>query len=107
MHTHARRLKINALTLAALLVVTYNAISGQDKPAKLTESDLITNHLKSIADPGNLGSVKNQVIVGTTRAVFKRRGVSTIDGQALLASEGNKLLFNLQFGATDYPFERI
>src|SRR4051794_19863335 len=77
-----------------IMLVTTAQVAAQDKPSqqKLKVEDVISRHIASIGPPEVLAETKSRLISGTTSAISRGQGVSTISGKMTFASTGNKNL---------------
>lgn len=98
------------LILLALLAATTfslrveNAATPDDKPKA---EDIVAKHLQSIGKDEARAAVRSRVIAGSTVATFKSRGTASVQGGAVLASEGPMSIVTMRFDATQYPYEKI
>ena len=95
--------RIISLLALTLLLITSTALAGQ----KLTPEEIIAKHLDAIGRTEARKAIKSRVIVGTSTVAFHNPGKGQMSGQAVLASEGNKVLIGMQFDSTNYPFEKL
>ena len=100
------------LILIVLAVLAAAANSGRVEHAaapddKANIDDIVKKHLQSIGTEEARDKVKSRVIAGMTDVTFRARGVATIQGGAVLASEGPRNIVTMRFEATQYPYEKI
>jgi hypothetical protein len=104
-----KRLPLILITLAVLIAGAVSgrlqrAASPDDKPKA---EDIVAKHLQSIGKDEARAAIRSRVIAGATLATFKSRGTASIQGGAVLASEGPKNIVTMRFEATQYPYEKI
>ncbi len=104
-HTFHRPGILFVVLLIGLLIIPVANARTPDN--KLKPEEIVAKHLASIAAPELLSSVTTRVVSGTTRAIFRQNGVQSIEGSAVLASDGSKNLFSLFFNHPQYPYERL
>ncbi|PYT00418.1 MAG: hypothetical protein DMF63_07570 [Acidobacteria bacterium] len=91
-----------ATTLLILFLFIAIATPAQD----LTAEQIIAKHVESIGPKDKLDAVKNQLIFCDATFTFKG-AVVTLNGKALVLSEGQKNLFGMNFNSNDYPVDRF
>ncbi|MDQ3816926.1 MAG: hypothetical protein M3362_04435 [Acidobacteriota bacterium] len=74
---------------------------------KMTSEEIVAKHLGAIGTVEARSSIKSLVILGTSTVTFHNPGKGQMIGQAVLASEGSKVLLGMQFDNTNYPFEKL
>jgi hypothetical protein len=94
-------------TLAVMLLIISSTTSTALAVQKLKPAEIVAKHLESIGSAGARKAVNNRVIVGTSTVTFHNPGNGQISGQAVMASQGNKVLIGMQFGNTNYPYEKL
>jgi hypothetical protein len=104
-----KRLQFALITFAVLIAAAVpgrveHAATPDDKPKV---EDIVAKHLQSIAKDEARAAVRSRVIAGATVATFKSRGSASIQGGAVLASEGARNIVTMKFEATQYPYEKI
>ncbi len=95
---------ICAVLIAAAVSVRVEHAAPDDKPKV---EDVVAKHLQSIGKDDARAAVRSRVIAGATLATFKSRGTASVQGGAVLASEGPKNIVTMRFEATQYPYEKI
>lgn len=74
---------------------------------RMRPEDVIARHLEAIGAAETRATVRSRVIAGTGLASFRTPASGQIEGQAVLASEGNKSFLGITFDNAEYPFERL
>lgn len=92
------------IVAAAVSARVEHAASPDDKPKV---EDIVAKHLQSIGKDEARAGVHSRVIAGGTQATFRARGVQTVQGGAVLASDGPKNIVTMRFETTNYPYEKI
>jgi hypothetical protein len=88
------------LALLTFLLLTFGlSVTAQ----KMKAEDIIAKHLSSIAAT----EVKNIIAVGEVSFTIRTQKSPTIQGKAVLASEGNKSFFGVNLNSLDYSQEKI
>jgi hypothetical protein len=101
------RIVFGAFLSSALLCIPLFPHSPVVSANKMTAESLLLRHLEAIGPADARAAIKNRVMIGSSVATFRRRGVSKIEGKAVVASEGRKVLIGMNFGAQDYPHENL
>lgn len=96
-----------SLSLLICFVVFTIQATPASLDAKLTPAELVAKHLESIGSSEARARVRGTRIKGDATVTVKLCGEGQIDGQVLMASEGQANLINLKFDAADYPFELL
>ncbi|HXI23091.1 MAG TPA: hypothetical protein VNG71_04380 [Pyrinomonadaceae bacterium] len=104
-----KRLLFILIAFAVLIAATVSgrlehAASPDDKPKV---DDIVAKHLQAIGKDEARAAVRSRVIAGATQATFKSRGVATVQGGAVLASEGPMNIVTMKFDTSQYPYEKI
>ena len=96
-------LKYGALLLAALL-----ACASQAAAQKMKAEDVVAKHLEAIGKAELRAPTRTRAAGGGISVLLRNSaGGGRPEGQALIASEGVKLLYITEFKQADYPFERM
>jgi hypothetical protein len=74
---------------------------------KITIDELIGKHVESIGTARARAQAGSRLVAGTTRATFRQRGVTAVDGGAVLASDGQRSMVTMKFESSQYPYEKI
>lgn len=97
-----------ALILVLFAGICFKSASARvDDQEKLTASDVLARHLRSIASPEDLASVKTRVIAGTSLFTLRSPGSGQNSGLSILFSEANKSVVAMNFQNADYPHEKF
>ena len=104
-----KRLLFILITLAVLVAAAVSgrvehAATPDDKPKP---EDIVAKHLQAIGKDEARAAIKSRVIAGASQVTFKSRGTATMQGGAVLASDGPKNMVTMKFEATNYPYEKI
>ncbi|MBV9927700.1 MAG: hypothetical protein JOZ96_21960 [Acidobacteria bacterium] len=103
-----RALALACALLAALLPSTPRAAVAARPDDKMRAEDVIAKHLEALGPQAARAAAKTRIVAGTSRAIFKARSTSgAIDGQVVIASDSNKVVFGMKFDAPNYPGERF
>ncbi|HEV7374412.1 MAG TPA: hypothetical protein VGN95_06835 [Pyrinomonadaceae bacterium] len=94
-------------TLAVMLLIISSAASTVLAVQKMKPAEIVAKHLESIGTAEARKAINNRVIVGTSTVAFHNPGKGQATGQAVMASEGNKVLIGMQFDNTNYPYEKL
>lgn len=86
--------RVNTVTLAA----------GEDK---IKPEELVARHLESIGNADARAAARNRIITGISNLIIKQGGTGNMNGNALMASEGEKNLLIMNFDRPDYAGERV
>lgn len=78
--------------------------SPEDKPKP---EDILAKHLESIGPAEARKPNRPRGMTGTIDVTIKSKGVAKGQGAAILASEGAMNLVRMDFGGTQYPYDRI
>lgn len=96
----------NRFILFFALVIISAASLSAFADEKLTADEIINKHLDSIGTKEKRAGVKNQVIVSSL--LFSQKGSSTtVNGQSVFASAGEKNLWGMNLASNDYPQEKF
>lgn len=88
-------------TIFLLLVFSISAFAKQ----KLTAEQIVEKHQNSIGSKEKLKETVNQVILCNLQLMVK--GTPTIvQGQSVIASQGDKTIWGLNLNSNDYPLDR-
>ncbi|HEY3134744.1 MAG TPA: hypothetical protein VGL29_01720 [Blastocatellia bacterium] len=102
--SRSTRLALRIAIISALFALCASA-SAQDK--KITVEELIANHLDSIGSAQARASVKNRVVSGTVKLISRVGAAGNVDGEAAIASSGEKLRYSMKFPSPQYPGEQF
>lgn len=94
-------------TLAVMLLIISSATSTALAMQKMKPAEIVAKHLESIGTAQARKAINNRIIVGTSTVAFHNPGKGQMSGQAVMASEGNKVLIGMQFDNTNYPYEKL
>lgn len=104
-----KRLLFILVTLAVLVAAAVSgrvehAATPDDKPKP---EDIVAKHLQSIGTDQARAAIKSRVIAGASQVTFKSRGTATLQGGAVLASDGPRNMVTMKFDTPNYPYEKI
>ncbi len=98
------------VTLLLLLMAMASLTSGArvlSDEDDLTAEQVIARHLDSIGSAEARASINSRVILGGAVAAARIGGSGQAEGQAVLASRGNKSLIGMAFSVPNYPHEKM
>lgn len=98
-------MKTRNVVLAHVLALALCSVAHPEE--KVTPGQLVAKHLESIGPAEARAAVKNVTAVGSSKAIFRSRSVSRIDGRAVVSSEEDKILIGMAFDALQYPHEKM
>jgi len=96
------RQQIRIVLCLGLLALPFICFAAELKPEQL-----IAKHLDSIGTAEARKSVKTRVVQGTAQYKILVGGAGTLDGKAVMVSEGDKLRLLLKFENNDYKGEQF
>lgn len=96
------RQKMRMILCLGLLAFPFFCFAAELKP-----EDLIAKHLDSIGTAEARKSVKSRVVQGTAQYKILVGGAGTLDGKAVMVSEGDKLRLLFKFENNDYKGEQF
>ncbi len=91
-----------ATSLLACLVVPGLAAKDKMKP-----EELVARHLESVGTAEARAAAGSRVVTGTVATTVRLGGSGQAQGEARLVSDGPRSAFNMVFGLSDYPHERV
>lgn len=94
-----------ALTTVVLLFFPGSPRAG--KESKVTPEEVIARHLDSIGSAEARAAVKTRVSKGMCRLRILQGGSGDLSGPALFETDGRRIAFEVNFGATAYPREAL
>lgn len=74
---------------------------------KLAPAELIAKHLEAIGPAEARARVQGMRIKGACLLTVRQGGTGQVDGEAVMASQGNLNLINMTFNSPDYPYESL
>ncbi len=99
------RLIFKSLLFAVAVASLSIAVTAQEK---LKTEDIIAKHLESIGEAETRASITRRIVAGTVTHSVARSGGQSVQGRAVLASDGIKHLVGMQFdGSPNYPLDRL
>jgi hypothetical protein len=99
--------------LHGLLAFSLLAVVGMILPFtshagdKLKPEEIVAKHLDAIGSAEARTKVTNRIVGGSVVATFAAPAVGQFNGQAVLASDGDKSLISMQFPNPSYPQENL
>lgn len=96
----------NLLCVFALAGMGMCALQGKANQ-KLAPNELIAKHLEAIGPAEARARVRGMKIKGTCLLTVRQGGRGQVDGEAVMASQGNMNLINMTFNSPDYPYESL
>ncbi len=94
------------LFVFALLGMSTSVWQGK-ADQELAPAELIAKHLESIGPTEARARVSRMRIKGTCLLTVRQGGTGQVDGEAVMASQGNMNLINMTFNSPDYPYESL
>lgn len=96
-----------ALFIIAIAQLAMNSSAHSPAAEKLTPQEVIAKHLESVGAQETRDSIKTRVLTG--EVIFSQKSGKTgqLQGPAMIASDGKKLLLGMNFGNTVYPHEQF
>lgn len=104
--SRARRV-VSAVALAAF-VFALAAVApkvGARVAERVTAEEVAAKHLEAMGTAEARAAGRSRIITGVAQFTFRLGGSGTAKGDAVLASEGQKSLMSMVFGAPDYPHD--
>lgn len=89
---------------AVLQLEPNHSVKAEDK---LTPQAVIAKHLEAIGTQEARAAVKTRVFTGEGKFSQKSGRGGQLQGPALIATDGKKILLGMNFGHTSYPFEQF
>jgi len=100
-------LSLLALVVIAGLLQPGAAIGTAAPDNKPKPEEILAKHLDSIGTPEARKATRPRGMTGTIEVTIRSKGVAKGEGAAILASEGEMNLVRMDFGGTQYPYDRI
>lgn len=95
------------LVVISMTVVQLRTNSSARAADKLTPKDVISKHLEAVGAQETRDSIKTRMLSGEGTFSQKSGRGGQLQGPALMASDGKKILLGVNFGHTTYPFEQF
>jgi len=96
------------LCFFALSGADMNTPSLQSKPdKKLAPAELVAKHLEAIGPTEVRARVPGLKVKGSCLLTVRQGGTGQVDGEAVMASQGNMNLITMTFNSPDYPYETL
>ncbi len=74
---------------------------------KLTAKQVIARHIEAVGQKESRDSIKTRVLSGSCKFTVRNGTGGELQGPAVLASDGKKMLVGINFGNTAYPAEQF
>ena len=103
-HAHAYRRAAAAWLVVALIAPSVAAARAQEK---LTAEQVVARHLEAVGAAETRESIKSRIINGAAVVTIREPSIRRVEGQAVLASQGEKSLFGMGFQDAAYAQERF
>lgn len=101
-------MKVRLILVLSLVLLSFAPLLyAASSPEKLKAEDVIARHLESIGSAEAREGASTRTITGTARVLFRQGGRGYLDGDARLASSGEKSLISMVFNSLDYPSEKL
>ncbi len=104
---HGRNRLFGVFVLAAVALTAVFAPFSSLAADKLKPEEIVAKHLESIGTAEARAKITNRIVGGSVTATFTEPQVNQFQGQAVLASEGEMSLINMQFTNSNYPQETL
>jgi hypothetical protein len=98
---------IGVFALAALALAALSLPFSSLAADKLKPEEIVAKHLDSIGTAAARAAVQNRIVGGDISVTLRSPGTAQFEGQAVLASEGNKNVMGFTFANADYSQERF
>jgi hypothetical protein len=103
-----RRVRVSGLKFCALLFAALLGCASQASAQKMKAEDVVAKHLEALGKAELRAPTRTRAAGGAITVLLRNSGGGgRPEGQALIASEGPKLLWATEFRQADYPFERM
>jgi hypothetical protein len=100
------RLRTKLLCFFALVLTSIGVLPGR-ADQKLTPAEVIAKHLEAIGPSDARVRASGKRIKGTCLLTVRQGGTGQVDGEAVMASQGNMNLITMTFNSPDYPYEAL
>lgn len=108
MNNRRSRYRLFGVFAVAAFVVTALSLPFSSRAAdKLKPEEIVAKNLESIGTAEARAKITNRIVGGSVTATFTEPQVNQFQGQAVLASEGEMSLINMQFANSNYPQETL
>jgi len=94
------------LFVFALAGISMGVLQGK-ADQKLAPAELVAKHLEAIGPAEARARARGMKIKGTCLLTVRQGGTGQVDGEAVMASQGNMNLINMNFPSPDYPYESL
>lgn len=103
-----RRVRVSGPKFCALLFAALLGCASQAAAQKMKAEDVVAKHLEAIGKEELRAQTRTRAAGGAISVNLRNSaGGGRPQGQALIASEGTKILYVTEFKQADYPFERM
>ena len=103
----SRHRLLGVFALAAFVVTAISLPFSSHAADKLKPEEIVAKNLDSIGTAEARAKITNRIVGGSVKATFTEPQVNQFEGQAVLASEGEMSLINMQFPNSNYPQETL
>jgi len=100
-------MRIRVLTAILAVALGSSILPASAAGQKLTLDEVIAKHLASIGTPEVRAAAKTRVAEGTLKYEILSGGAGTMEGKAVLVSQGNNIREVLRFNRSDYRGEDL
>jgi hypothetical protein len=100
------KLATKLLCVFALAGMSMCVLQGK-ADQKLAPAELVAKHLEAIGSAEARARVRGMKVKGTCLLTVRQGGSGQVDGEAVMASQGNMNLINMTFNSPDYPYESL
>ncbi len=103
-----RRVGGSGLKFCALLFAALLGCAAQASAQKMKAEDVVAKHLEALGKAELRAPTRTRSVTGGIAVVLRNSaGGGRPEGEALIATDGQKILYITEFKQADYPFERM
>lgn len=95
------------LMFVGLVVTQLPQSSSVSADEKMTAQQVIARHIEAVGQKESRESIKTRVLSGSCKFIVRNGSGGELQGPAVLASDGKKMLVGINFGNTAYPAEQF
>lgn len=102
------RVRVSGLKFCTLLIAALLGCASQAAAQKMKAEDVVAKHLEAIGKAELRAPTRTRAAGGAISVLLRSSaGGGRPEGEALIASDGMKILYVTEFKQADYPFERM
>ena len=104
-----RRASLSGLKVCALLCAALLGCASEAAAQKMKAEDVVAKHIEAIGKAELRAPTRARTVSGGIAVLLRNStaGGGRPEGEALIASDGTKILYVTEFKQADYPFERM